>query len=60
MDKAQDLVKRSTLGARDLEQRFAVTVNDAISNGLTSIHDAGFDPLSLEFFKQYGYTSIIP
>ncbi|KZP34268.1 hypothetical protein FIBSPDRAFT_846377 [Athelia psychrophila] len=52
MDNAQDLVKRPALSEGDLERRFAITVDDAVSNGLTSIHDAGFDPLSLEFFKR--------
>jgi hypothetical protein len=28
-----------------------LVVDHAISHGLTSIHDAGFDPRSLEFFK---------
>ena len=58
MDKAQDLVKRPALSEDDLERRFAITVQDAISNGLTSIHDAGFDPLSLQFFKRYGCSVI--
>ncbi|KAF7979890.1 hypothetical protein HWV62_40681 [Athelia sp. TMB] len=58
VDKAQDLVKRPALSEDDLEQRFAITVQDAISNGLTSIHDAGFDPLSLQFFKRYNCSII--
>lgn len=53
MDNAQDLVKKPALSETDLERRFAITVEAAISYGLTSIHDAGFDPLSLKFFKRY-------
>lgn len=35
-----------------LSKRFATTLNDALAAGLTSIHDAGFNPVSLEFFKR--------
>lgn len=52
IDNAQDLVKRPALTDVDLGRRFAVTVDAALSRGLTSIHDAGFDPVSLEFFKR--------
>lgn len=36
-----------------LALRFNLTVQDAVSHGLTSIHDAGFDPVSLEFFRRF-------
>jgi hypothetical protein len=52
IDNAQELIKKPALTDSDLERRFAVTVNNAIASGLTSIHDAGFDPMSLEFFKR--------
>ena len=53
LDKAQDLIKRPVLTDTDLLQRFKLTVNDAYSKGITSLHDAGFDPASLEFYKRY-------
>jgi predicted amidohydrolase YtcJ len=51
LDNAQFLVTVSPPTYKDLEKRFQLVVDDAISHGLTSIHDAGFDPRSLEFFK---------
>ena len=52
IDKAQDLVPKPNLTDEDLLLRFRFATNDALSNGLTSIHDAGFDPASLSFFKR--------
>jgi predicted amidohydrolase YtcJ len=52
LDNAQELVKRPALTEEDLLRRFHTTVNDAHARGLTSIHDAGFDPMSLNFFKR--------
>jgi len=51
LDNAQFLVTIPPPTYKDLEKRFQLVVHDAISHGLTSIHDAGFDPRSLEFFK---------
>ena len=51
LDNAQFLVTVPPPTYKDLEKRFQLVVGDAISQGLTSIHDAGFDPRSLEFFK---------
>jgi len=51
LDNAQFLVTVPPPTYRDLEKRFQLVVEDAVSHGLTSIHDAGFDPRSLEFFK---------
>lgn len=51
LDNAQFLVKVPPPTHRDLEKRFQLVVRQAVSHGLTSIHDAGFDPSSLEFFK---------
>ncbi|KAN0114100.1 Amidohydrolase family domain containing protein [Russula decolorans] len=51
LDNAQFLVNVPPPTYKDLEKHFQLVVNDAISHGLTSIHDAGFDPRSLEFFK---------
>ena len=52
IDKAQDLIKRPPLTDEDRLERFNLAVNDALSKGLTSLHDAGFDPASLAFFKK--------
>ena len=52
MDSAQDLIARPALDDDDLERRFRTTVNEAHAVGLTSLHDAGFKPDSLTFFKR--------
>ncbi|RDB16333.1 putative amidohydrolase YtcJ [Hypsizygus marmoreus] len=51
LDKAMDLIQRPKPTQDDLKKRFNVTVNHALQYGLTSLHDAGFDPMSLAFFK---------
>ncbi|KAI0812390.1 amidohydrolase family-domain-containing protein [Irpex lacteus] len=43
-----------------LALRFNLTVQDAVSHGLTSIHDAGFDPVSLEFFRRFVFSPSNP
>lgn len=60
LDNAQDLVKRPVPTEQDLLKRFNITVNDALSYGLTSIHDAGFNPISLEFFKRQATAGNLP
>ncbi|KAI5123983.1 hypothetical protein M0805_006395 [Coniferiporia weirii] len=60
LDKAQDLVKRPPLTDADRLQRFNIAVNDALSKGLTSFHDAGFDPESLSFFKRQAELDKLP
>lgn len=52
LDNAQELVKQPPLTDADLQKRFDITVQAALANGLTSIHDAGLDPMSLKFFTQ--------
>lgn len=52
LDNAQDLLKQPALTDDDLYRRFMVTVRDAHRHGLTSIHDAGLDPISLAFFNK--------
>ena len=52
LDNAQALVERPDPTHEVLEARFNATVKDALAAGLTSIHDAGFDPMSLEFFRR--------
>ena len=53
LDKAQDLVKKPPITDDDRVHRFTFAVNDALSKGLTTLHDAGFDPASLAFFEKY-------
>ena len=55
IDNAQELVNalRPEPTYEQLEKRFNLTVQDAVAHGLTSIHDAGFDPISLQFFRRY-------
>ncbi|TFK83915.1 hypothetical protein K466DRAFT_497548 [Polyporus arcularius HHB13444] len=53
LDNAQDLVIRPEPTYKTLQKRFAATVKDAHAHGLTSVHDAGFNPISLEFFRRY-------
>lgn len=60
LDNAQDLVKRPVPTEQDLLRRFNITVNDALSYGLTSIHDAGFNPVSLEFFRRQATAGNLP
>lgn len=50
MDSAQDLISRPTPADDDLERQFRTTVDEARAVGLTSLHDAGFNPESLAFF----------
>ncbi|KAL1748630.1 amidohydrolase 3 [Schizophyllum fasciatum] len=53
LDNAQELVKQPPLTDDDLERRFSITVSAAHKFGVTAIHDAGLDPVSLRFFKRY-------
>ena len=52
LDNAQDLVIRPEPTHKELQKRFAATVKDAHALGLTSVHDAGFNPRSLAFFRR--------
>ncbi|KAI0266689.1 amidohydrolase family-domain-containing protein [Gloeopeniophorella convolvens] len=60
LDNAQFLVTVPPPTHKDLQKRFQLVVDDAISHGLTSIHDAGFDPKSLEFFKSLAEQEKLP
>ncbi|KAF8993843.1 amidohydrolase family-domain-containing protein [Cyathus striatus] len=60
VDSAQELVDSPRLTTEDLEEHFQTTVKDALAHGLTSLHDAGFKPESLEFFKQRITKDILP
>jgi hypothetical protein len=52
IDNAQDYIKKPVLTEEILLKRFRATVRDAFAMGLTSLHDAGFSPISLQFFKR--------
>jgi hypothetical protein len=52
LDNAQDFIKQPELTDDDLRRRFKLAVDHAHARGLTSIHDAGLDPMSLAFFKK--------
>ncbi|TFK44025.1 amidohydrolase family-domain-containing protein [Crucibulum laeve] len=60
IDSAQDLIKRPVLTQEDLERQFTTTVNDALKHGLTSLHDAGFKPESLAFFRRQAEAGKLP
>ncbi|KAJ7478902.1 amidohydrolase family-domain-containing protein [Mycena latifolia] len=60
LDNAQELLKTPPLTEMDLTERFKVAMNDALAFGLTSVHDAGLDPISLEFFMRQAERGHIP
>ncbi|VDC03608.1 unnamed protein product [Peniophora sp. CBMAI 1063] len=60
MDNAQSLLPVPPPTQRDLEKQFKLVVDDALSHGLTAVHDAGFDPKSLEFFKVLAAQNKLP
>ncbi|KAF7374110.1 Amidohydro-3 domain-containing protein [Mycena sanguinolenta] len=60
LDNAQELLNIPPLTDHDLLQRFTTAVNDALAYGLTSVHDAGLDPASLEFFSRQARRGTIP
>jgi hypothetical protein len=59
MDSAQDLIARPTLSEDDLQRQFRTTVDEARAVGLTSLHDAGFNPDSLAFFGRWVFCTVI-
>jgi predicted amidohydrolase YtcJ len=52
LDNAQDLVPRPPPTEKQLLKRWSIMVKDAHAVGLTSVHDAGFSPISLKFFQR--------
>ncbi|KAJ3502166.1 hypothetical protein NLJ89_g9011 [Agrocybe chaxingu] len=52
IDSAQDLISRPPPTNEELSRRFEITVRNALAVGLTSLHDAGFKPDSLAFFRR--------
>ena len=51
LDNAQFLIPRPSPTRKDLEKRFQRTAEFALTHGITSLHDAGFDPMSMDFFE---------
>ncbi|PPQ95932.1 hypothetical protein CVT26_016153 [Gymnopilus dilepis] len=60
MDSAQELIKRTPLSENDLKRHFRTTVQEALSSGLTSLHDAGLTPESLAFFQRQAAAEQLP
>jgi predicted amidohydrolase YtcJ len=60
LDSAQSLVQRPPPSEKELEKRLAITARDALSLGITSIHDAGFKPISLDFFTKQASERALP
>ncbi|KAI0700891.1 amidohydrolase family-domain-containing protein [Cytidiella melzeri] len=62
LDNAQGLANahRPEPSYEQLSLRFNLTAEEAVANGLTCIHDAGFDPMSLEFFKRRAGEGTLP
>ncbi|KAF5371769.1 hypothetical protein D9758_003581 [Tetrapyrgos nigripes] len=51
LDKAQDLIL-AEFSEEEMEQRFTIAFEDALKNGITAMHDAGFAPSTLEFYER--------
>ncbi|SJL06176.1 uncharacterized protein ARMOST_09512 [Armillaria ostoyae] len=60
LDNAQDLLPIPEPTDEDYERRFSTTVQSALANGLTSIHDAKLDFRQLDFFKRKAATGKLP
>jgi predicted amidohydrolase YtcJ len=52
-NNVQDLIGQRELNEDDLMGIFSLAVQDAVSVGLTSVHDGGLNPMSLNFFARY-------
>ncbi|KAF9264103.1 hypothetical protein L218DRAFT_958522 [Marasmius fiardii PR-910] len=51
-DEAQSLIKPANLTHQDLVKRFEITVQDGLKNGVTCMHEAGYNPLALPLFRK--------
>lgn len=60
MDSAQSLVNAPEPTHDQMEKRFGLAVRDAHKVGLTALHDAGFNPRSLAFFKKQAEEDKLP
>ena len=53
LDNAQQLIEQPGPTHDDRFRQFRLTMTHAMSYGLTSIHDAGLNPQSMEFFEKF-------
>jgi predicted amidohydrolase YtcJ len=60
MDMAKDLVKILELSVEDLRRQLRVTARDALSLGLTSLHDTGLTPTLVQFSENEEKLHLLP
>ncbi|KIL68929.1 hypothetical protein M378DRAFT_158071 [Amanita muscaria Koide BX008] len=60
IDNAQSLVDQPEPSHSDILRQFNLAMKDALSLGLTSIHDAGLKPESLQFFESLEAKNALP
>ncbi|KAJ6593701.1 amidohydrolase family-domain-containing protein [Mycena capillaripes] len=60
LDSAQEFIFQPELTDDELMRRFSVAVQDVVAWGLTSIHDAGLNPMSLKFFAKQAKLNKLP
>ncbi|KAF7362054.1 putative amidohydrolase YtcJ [Mycena venus] len=60
LDNAQDIIFQPELTDADLMRRFSIAVRDVVAVGLTSVHDAGLNPMSLKFFAKQAELKKLP
>ncbi|KAK1217672.1 hypothetical protein PQX77_019666 [Marasmius sp. AFHP31] len=59
-DEAQRLIRAPDLSDEDLLKRFNITADDALKYGVTSVHDAGSQPVPLAFFERLAAKQVLP
>ncbi|KAI5898555.1 uncharacterized protein SCHCODRAFT_02612450 [Schizophyllum commune H4-8] len=52
VDNAQNLIAYPAYTDEDLLKKFSYTANDALSYGITTVHDAKLDPKEIDFFHR--------
>ena len=52
VDNAQNLIAYPAYTDEDLLKKFSYTANDALSYGITTVHDAKLDPKEIDFFRR--------
>lgn len=60
LDEAQSLIDIPQPTEADLIKQLGITARDALTYGITSIHDAGLKPVSLDFFKRQADSGNLP
>ncbi|KAF8348117.1 amidohydrolase family-domain-containing protein [Amanita rubescens] len=60
LDNAQQLIEQPGPTHDDRFRQFRLTMTHAMSYGLTSIHDAGLNPQSMEFFEKLAAENALP